>query len=148
MILHLWTYQKNLDMSTIIYQDALKDFYASPVSGWEQEGNRYINSNPTIIDMYRKENGLAIEKFEFWLPHCIVNGNKVDVKLVAESFGISRVVKRAAVFFISEYAFTYPLLMKSKVEKESKLTFALHTPLKLFDILRFLKHVFSVLEYG
>jgi hypothetical protein len=43
-----------------------------------------------IIDMYRKENGLAIEKFEFWLPHCIVNGNKVDVKLVAESFGISR----------------------------------------------------------
>ena len=43
-----------------------------------------------VIDLYREQNNLVVSKYEFWLPHCLVNGNIVEHKLIAESYGISR----------------------------------------------------------
>ena len=33
---------------------------------------------------------MVVSKYEFWLPHCLVNRNIVEHKLIAESYGISR----------------------------------------------------------
>lgn len=43
-----------------------------------------------VVDLYREQNNLVVSKYEFWLPHCLVNGNIVEHKLIAESYGISR----------------------------------------------------------
>ena len=54
MILHLWTYQKNLDMSTIIYQDALKIVTTGPI---EIIGPEIINLRGGIGGTYIKTTG-------------------------------------------------------------------------------------------
>ncbi len=43
-----------------------------------------------VIDLYREKNGLKVEKYQFWLPHCLVNNNLVETKLIAESYGVKR----------------------------------------------------------
>ena len=43
-----------------------------------------------VVDAYRNFMGIEVSKYEFWLPHCTVNGMNVKTKLIAESFGISR----------------------------------------------------------
>lgn len=43
-----------------------------------------------VIDAFREKQGLEVVKYEFWLPHCTVNGINVETKLIAESFGVSR----------------------------------------------------------
>ena len=42
-----------------------------------------------IVDLFREENGLEVEKYEFWLPHCQVNGHRVETQFIAESYGVS-----------------------------------------------------------
>ncbi len=42
-----------------------------------------------IVDLFREENDLEVEKFEFWLPHCQVNGHRVETQFIAESYGVS-----------------------------------------------------------
>lgn len=42
------------------------------------------------IDLFREEKGVEIEKYQFWLPHCLVNNIEVETKLIAESYGINR----------------------------------------------------------
>lgn len=43
-----------------------------------------------VIDAFRDNIDAEVSKYEFWLPHCTVNGVTVNTKLIAESFGISR----------------------------------------------------------
>ena len=43
-----------------------------------------------VVDAFREQQGLEVTKYEFWLPHCTVNGMNVNTKLIAESFGVSR----------------------------------------------------------
>ena len=42
-----------------------------------------------VIDIVREKMGVQVEKYQFWLPHCTVNGITVDTKLIAESYGVS-----------------------------------------------------------
>lgn len=42
------------------------------------------------IDIFREEKGIKIKKYQFWLPHCLVNNIEVETKLIAESYGATR----------------------------------------------------------
>ena len=48
-----------------------------------------MNKISVVSDAVREKMGMKIEKYQFWLPHCIVNGITVETKLIAESYGIS-----------------------------------------------------------
>lgn len=49
-----------------------------------------LNRISKVIEIVRESLGYKIEKFQFWLPHCLVNNILVDTKLIAESYGIDR----------------------------------------------------------
>lgn len=51
---------------------------------------RVLDKISEIINIYREENNLQIQKYQFWLPHCYVNNNLVESKLLAESYGVNR----------------------------------------------------------
>lgn len=53
-----------------------------------------------IIDNFRKNKDLHIEKYQFWLPHCLVNNILVDTKLIAEAYGVN---KDLALDYLIEY---------------------------------------------
>lgn len=42
-----------------------------------------------VIDVVRDAMEVEVTKYQFWLPHCTVNGITVDTKLIAESYGVS-----------------------------------------------------------
>lgn len=53
-----------------------------------------------IVDNFREMNDLHIKKYQFWLPHCLVNNIVVDTKLIAEAYGVNRDL---ALSYIIEY---------------------------------------------
>lgn len=52
--------------------------------------NKVLDFIGEITDKFRTNRYLVVEKYSFWLPHCLVNNNEVKAQLVAESFGVSR----------------------------------------------------------
>lgn len=51
--------------------------------------SKYLELFSEIVSEFRVEQGLEIEKYEYWLPHCLVNGKKVDTQYIACSYGVS-----------------------------------------------------------
>lgn len=56
----------------------------------DKKHSKILDEIAKVIDEFRSKNNLVVEKYSFWLPHCLVNGNTVNTQLVAESFGVSR----------------------------------------------------------
>lgn len=64
-----------------------------------------------LVNLYREQMGLKVEKYEFWLPHCIVNGITVESKLIAESYGVSR---ELALEYMAQYDKAFKVLYDKK----------------------------------
>lgn len=43
-----------------------------------------------IVEEFRKKNDLELKEYEFWLPGCLVNGNKVETHFLARCYGVSK----------------------------------------------------------
>lgn len=67
-----------------------KKFYMTVELSKDKSIKDVLDKIAEIIDVFRSQEGLDVSRYEFWLPHCIVNGHNVDTKLVAESFGVNR----------------------------------------------------------
>lgn len=71
-----------------------------------------------VIDLYRENKGLKVEKYQFWLPHCLVNDNLVETKLIAESYGVNRELAL-------EYLIQYDEVFGRLFDKNRRLYFGL-----------------------
>ena len=67
-----------------------KKFYMTVELSKDKNVSLVLDRIAEVIDIFRSQQGLSISKYEFWLPHCIVNGNIVGTKLIAESYGVTR----------------------------------------------------------
>lgn len=64
-----------------------------------------------IVDEFRSELDLEVVKYEFWLPHCLVNGVNVKTQFVAESYGVSR---ELALDYLCKYDEVFSMLYDMK----------------------------------
>ena len=64
-----------------------------------------------VINKYREEKNLEIVKFQFWLPHCYVNNQLVQTKLLAESYGVTC---ELALEYLLEYDDVFQKLYNTK----------------------------------
>lgn len=67
-----------------------KKYYLTIELEKDVEIKRSLDRISKVIDIFRSGRGVNINKYQFWLPHCLVNGTLVETKLIAESFGITR----------------------------------------------------------
>lgn len=70
-----------------------------------------LNSFAEIVDLFREEEGLSVEKYEFWLPHCMVNGHTVETQFIAEAYGVS---EKLVIDYMCKYDEVFNALYDSK----------------------------------
>ena len=88
----------------------------------ETENSKLLDEIAEIVELFRQEKGLKVEKYSYWLPHCKVDGEVIGSQLVAESYGVS---KELALEYLIQYDFVFKELYK----KDKKTYFGL----PLFD---------------
>ena len=64
-----------------------------------------------IVDEFRSSQGLEVKKYQFWMPHCLVNNQTVDTKLIAESYGVS---SELALEYLEQYDAVFSKLYNNR----------------------------------
>lgn len=77
-----------------------KKYYLTIELTKKKELNKYLDEFSNIVIDFRNELGLEVQKYEYWLPHCLVNGNKVNTQYIACSYGVSN---ELAIEYITQY---------------------------------------------
>lgn len=67
-----------------------------------------------IVDIFRQNNDLKVEKYEFWLPHCLVNNQIVKTQFIAEAYGVSR---ELALDYLIQYDKTFSAIYNKEKQE-------------------------------
>lgn len=71
-----------------IYQKIKSNLLKVPKNLSKQHRN--LEKIAEVVEEFRKELGYTISEYEFWIPHCLVDGKEMPIQIVAGSYGISR----------------------------------------------------------
>ena len=92
-----------------------KKFYMTVELSKDKAIQDILDKIAEVIDIFRSQEELVVSRYEFWLPHCTVNGHMVETKLIAESYGVSRELAL-------EYMLTYDDIF-SKIYDKNKCSY-------------------------
>lgn len=67
-----------------------KKYYLTIELSRNKTKQNILNRIGEVVDRFREAEGLKVEKYSFWFPHCIVKGGIIETKKVAQSYGVSR----------------------------------------------------------
>ena len=66
-----------------------KKFYMTVELSKDKAIKDVLDKIAEVIDIFRSQEDLVVSRYEFWLPHCQVNGHRVETQFIAESYGVS-----------------------------------------------------------
>lgn len=101
---------KDTKKSSLLQRLKLKYFKKSEKLNFDIER---LNKIAEIVEEFRKERNIVIGQFEFWLPHCLIDGKEIGTQLVAGSYGVNRELAL-------EYLIQHDMVFKMLYDVETK----------------------------
>ena len=102
-----------LDKKKRTFKSKLKDWLLG-ISKSKKDYTETLEKISGVIEEYRKEKGLTVSEYEYWIPHCIVDGKELATQFVASSYGVSRELAL-------EYLIQYDHVFNSLYDTETNL---------------------------